>query len=418
MTSQPLPSASSPVVGELTVPGSKSETNRALVLAALADGPSTLRGVLDSRDSRLMIEALRALGVSLEPDGEALRVIPPVRFRGAADIDCGLAGTVMRFVPPIALLADGPSSFIGDPHASERPMAPILDGLRQLGALVSADAIPFRLVPPASLGSEASVDASGSSQFVSGLLLIGALLPSGLTVRHTGERLPSRPHIAMTVEMLRARGVHVEEPDERTWVVAPGTIAARDLTIEPDLTNASVFLAAAAATGGRVTVPGWPSSSLQPGALFLEIAERMGATVERDADKVTVSGPEQLRGIDVDLTTASELTPSIAALAAVADGTTRIRGVAHIRGHETDRLAALVAELRKLGIRAEETDDGLTIEGGTGLTRAEVETYADHRMVHFAALVALKQPGITVTDLQCVSKTMPAFPQDWARLVG
>ncbi|MBB1510219.1 3-phosphoshikimate 1-carboxyvinyltransferase [Tessaracoccus sp. MC1756] len=418
MTSQSLPSASSPVIGELIVPGSKSETNRALVLAALADGPSTLRGVLDSRDSQLMISALRALGVSLEARGDALRVTPPVRFRGAADIDCGLAGTVMRFVPPVALLADGPSSFVGDPHASERPMGPLLDGLRQLGAIISADAVPFRMVPPASLGSEAVIDSSGSSQFVSGLMLIGALLPQGLTIRHTGNTLPSRPHIAMTAQMLRDRGVTVSEPDERTWVVAPGSIQARDTTIEPDLTNASVFLAAAAATGGQVTVPGWPQQSLQPGALFLEVAERMGATVEHRGDKVTVTGPSQLHGIDVDLTTASELTPSIAALGALAQGTTRVRGVAHIRGHETDRLAALVAELRKIGIRAQETDDGLTIEGGTGLNRAEIETYADHRMVHFAALVALKQPGITVTDLQCVSKTMPAFPQDWARLVG
>ena len=418
MTGQALPFTSSPVVGEVTVPGSKSETNRALVLAALADGPSALRGVLDSRDSQLMIDALRALGVSLERDGDALVVTPPVRFRGALDIDCGLAGTVMRFVPPIALLADGPSTFIGDPHASERPMGPILDGLRQLGALVSEDALPFRLVPPAAFGSEASVDASGSSQFVSGLLLIGSLLPDGLMLRHTGATLPSRPHIAMTCEMLRARGVRIDQPDESTWVVAPGPIAALDLLIEPDLTNAAVFLAAAAATGGRVTVSGWPETSLQPGALFLELAARMGATVERDDGSVTLVGPERLHGIDVDLTTASELTPVIAALGALAAGTTTIRGVGHIRGHETDRLAALVAELTKLGVRAEETADGLTVEGGAALQRAEVETYADHRMVHFAAILALAQPGITVTDLECVSKTMPAFPQDWAGLVS
>lgn len=418
MTGQLLPFAASPVVGEVTVPGSKSETNRALVLAALADGPSRLRGVLTSRDSRLMIDALRALGVSLEADADALVVTPPVRFRGALDIDCGLAGTVMRFVPPIAMLADGPSSFIGDPHASQRPMAPLLDGLRQLGALVSGEALPFRLVPPAALGTEAAVDASGSSQFVSGLLLIGALLPEGLTLRHTGATLPSRPHIAMTCQMLRERGVTVTEVDECTWRVEPGTIAACDTTIEPDLTNAAVFLAAAAATGGRVTVPGWPTHSIQPGALFLEFAERMGATVERAGGAVTLTGPQQLQGIDVDLTTASELTPVIAALGALADGTTTIRGVGHIRGHETDRLAALVAELTKLGIAAEETDDGLTLTGGTPLQRVELDTYADHRMVHFAALVALRQPGISVTDLECVSKTMPTFPQDWAGLIA
>lgn len=412
-----LPAAESPVVGDVVVPGSKSETNRALVLAALADGPSTLRGVLDSRDSLLMIDALRRLGVAIEGGGGMFVITPPVRFRGSLDIDCGLAGTVMRFVPPVALLADGPSSFIGDPHASERPMGPILEGLRQLGALVSQDALPFRIVPPAALGSEAAVDASGSSQFVSGLLLIGALLPEGLTLRHTGATLPSRPHIDMTVAMLRSRGVRVAEPDERTWVVSPGSIAAQDCHIEPDLTNAAVFLSAAAATGGRVTVPGWPADSLQPGAVFLEVAQRMGATVERHDGGLTLTGPRQLQSIDVDLTTASELTPSVAALAALAEGTSTIRGVGHIRGHETDRLAALVTELGRLGISAQETQDGLTIDGGTALRPALLETYADHRMVHFAAIMALRQPGVTVTDLECVSKTMPDFPQDWAELV-
>ncbi len=414
----PLPSARGPVAGEVVVPGSKSETNRALVLAALADGPSTLRGALDSRDSALMIAALEALGVGIRAEGAALRVTPPRRFRGAPGIGCGLAGTVMRFVPPVAALADGPSSFLGDPHASERPMGPLLDGLRQLGVAVDAEALPFALTPPDRLGDEAAIDASTSSQFVSGLLLIGPLLPRGLRLTHTGKRLPSLPHIQMTVEMLRARGVVVDQPDERTWVVAPGPIAALDATIEPDLTNAAVFLAAAAVAGGRVTVPGWPANSIQPGALFLDVAERMGAVVERGADSVTLSGTGALRAVDVDLTAASELTPVVAALGALADGTTVIRGVAHIRGHETDRLAALVAELGQAGVPARETDDGLVIEGGSPIRPAEFRTYADHRLVHFAALLALHAPGAAVDDLLCVSKTMPLFPEDWARLVG
>jgi len=414
----PLPPSPSPVEGEVVVPGSKSETNRALVLAALADGPSTLRGALESRDSSLMVAALEALGVEIRQDGEALRVTPPSRFRGAAGIDCGLAGTVMRFVPPIAALAGGASSFVGDPHASERPMGPLLEGLRQLGVVVESAALPFTLTPPDLLGDEAAIDASASSQFVSGLLLIGSRLPRGLRLSHTGERLPSLPHIQMTVEMLRTRGVVVDQPDERTWVVAPGAIAALDVTIEPDLTNASVFLAAAAATGGRVTVPGWPARSIQPGALFLDVAERMGAVVERGPGSVTVSGTGPLRGVDVDLTTASELTPVVAALGALAEGTTVVRGVAHIRGHETDRLAALVAELTRAGIAAHETDDGIVIEGGSPVRPAVLRTYADHRLVHFAALLALRAPGTAVDDLQCVSKTMPRFPEDWARLVG
>ncbi|AQP46062.1 3-phosphoshikimate 1-carboxyvinyltransferase [Tessaracoccus flavus] len=412
-----LPHAASPVVGEVVVPGSKSETNRALVLAALADAPSRLTGALQSRDSDLMIGALRKLGILVEPSAGTLLVTPPGQFRGAQDIDCGLAGTVMRFVPPVAALADGPSSFVGDPHASERPMAPLLDGLRQLGCRVTGDSLPFTVEPAGRTGRETSIDASGSSQFVSGLLLIGALLPHGLQVRHTGATLPSRPHIDMTVHMLRARGVRIDEPDERTWVVHPGPITALDHVIEPDLTNASVFLAAAALTEGDVSVSGWPEASLQPGALFLDVAERMGADVARDVGSVRLRGRGPLRGIDVDLTAASELTPVVAALAALAEGTTRIRGVGHIRGHETDRLAALVRELARLGAVAEETADGIVIEGGHPLRPTTVETYADHRMVHFAALVGLVTPGTHVTDLQCVSKTMPDFERDWRGLV-
>lgn len=413
----PLPRALTPVEGEVRVPGSKSETNRALVLAALADGPSTLTGALESRDSALMVGALRALGVRVEDRGETLVVSPPQRFKGAALIDCGLAGTVMRFVPPLALLADGPSSFVGDPHASQRPMGPLLDGLRQLGAVISGDALPFTLTPPAEPRSTANIDASASSQFISGLLLVGARLPRGLTLRHTGDRLPSRPHIEMTASMLRDVGVQVVEQDDRTWQVFPSRIAARSHTIEPDLTNAAVFLAAAAVTGGRVTVPGWPRRSLQPGAVFLDVVTAMGATVERSVGTATVTGTGRLTGIDVDLTTASELTPVVAALGALAEGTTTIRGVAHIRGHETDRLAALVNELRRLGAEAEETDDGLRIVGGGELRPAVLHTYADHRMVHFAALLALRVRGIEVTDIECVSKTMPHFARDWNGLV-
>lgn len=406
------------MVGTLIVPGSKSETNRALVLAALADGPSRLSGALESRDSDLMVGALRALGVSIEADGTALRVAPPVRFSGAPDIDCGLAGTVMRFVPPVAMLADGPSGFSGDPHASERPMGPLLDGLRQLGAIVTGEALPLRISPPAGYGHAVSIDSSGSSQFISGLLLIGARLPQGLTVRHTGAGLPSRPHIDMTTHMLRERGVVIDEPDANTWHVAPGPIAAADATIEPDLTNAAVFLAAGAVTRGSVTVPGWPSSSLQPGALFLDVIERMGATVERGEASVTVRADGPLHGIDVDLSAASELTPVVAALAALAEGPSTIRGVAHIRGHETDRLAALAAELGLVGAPVQETADGLSIVGGSQLHPALLHAYADHRMVHAAAILALAVPGITIDDPGAVSKTMPRFHEDWARLIG
>lgn len=413
----PLPHAAGPITGEVLVPGSKSETNRALVLAALAEGPSVVRGALTSRDSALMIGALRALGVGIETDGDALRVTPPRRFSGAASIDCGLAGTVMRFVPPLTLLADDSCSFTGDPHASQRPMAALLDALRRLGARVDGDALPFTVHPASPPAPATTVDASASSQFVSGLLLVAPRLPQGLRLSHVGERLPSRPHIAMTVEMLRSRGVLVDEPDDRTWVVSPGPIAPSDTPIEPDLTNASVFLAAALVAGGSVTVPGWPRHSLQPGALFLDVAKRMGGEISRSGDRVTVSGDGRLKGIDIDLTEASELTPVVAALGAIATGVTTIGGVGHIRGHETDRLAALTAELQAVGVDAAQSPDGLRIVGGAHLKPTVLRAYADHRMVHAAALLALRGPGFNIDDMGCVSKTMPHFARDWTELV-
>ncbi|MDO5736747.1 MAG: 3-phosphoshikimate 1-carboxyvinyltransferase [Propionibacteriaceae bacterium] len=419
--SHALPWSRGPVTSEVRVPGSKSETNRAFVIAALSDGTSTVRGALESRDSDLMVAALQAMNVTVDGDpADAVRITPPRHFRGVPDgIDCGLAGTVMRFVPPIAMLADGPTTFFGDPHASNRPMAGLLDAMRQLGADVDSDRLPFTVVPATEMGHVVSVDSSATSQYISGLLLVGARLPHGLRIQQVGESVPSRPHIAMTVHMLREHGVHVDEVDDNTWVVHPSPISARDMTVEPDLTNASVFLAAAAVTGGSVTVHDWPEENQQAGGLFLGIARRFGARVERDGNTVTLHGPETMQGIDVDLHASSELTPVVASLAALASGTTRIRGVGHIRGHETDRLAALVTEFGKLGITASETDDGLVVEGARpeDLVATEFETYADHRMVHAAAILALRVPGLSVTDFACVAKTMPHFDADWRAAV-
>lgn len=413
------------MVGETTVPGSKSETNRALVLAALADGPATIEGALRSRDCDLMIAALRALGVIVEEVApEQLRVTPPRRFRAApSGIDCGLAGTVMRFVPPVAALAEGSTSFHGDPQAMKRPMAGLLDGLRQLGVRVEGESLPFSITASprgtaAHDATEVVIDSSASSQFLSGLLLIGARLPGGLRLRHRGTSVPSLPHIEMTVQMLRERGVVVASTDEFAWRVAEGPIRALGQRIEPDLTNAAAFLAAAAVTGGRVTIPGWPRESIQPGALFLRVAQAMGCQVDHDRDAVHLSGPPRLQATEVDLHAASELTPVVAALAATATGTTRITGVAHIRGHETDRLRALATELTKLGVEVVELPDGLRITGGTDAAGpVELGTHADHRMAHFAAIIALNRPGITVDDIACVSKTMPDFLTRWTTLV-
>lgn len=409
-----------PLEAVCVIPGSKSLSNRALVLAALSSGPSRLSGVLRARDTELMIGALRALGVGIEISGDEVVVTPPEQFIAGGVIDCGLAGTVMRFVPPIAALANGTTGFIGDPHASQRPMAPILSGLRQLGADCSADALPFELSSTGLIGRRVEIDASGSSQFISALLLSAARFPQGIELVHTGDSVPSQPHIDMTVEMLRDRGVQVTQPTPTSWSVAPGPITAADHTIEPDLTNAAAFLIAGALTRGRVSVPGWPTVTTQPGVMIREVLEAMGARTELVDGVLTATADTRLHGVDLDLHAASELTPVVAAAAALASGTTTIRGVAHIRGHETDRLAAIRQELTSLGVPVVETDDGLVITGQDPAdlrpTRV-LRAYADHRMAHLAAVLGLLVEGIRLDDISCVSKTMPDFADRWAAMI-
>lgn len=400
----------------IAVPGSKSTTNRALVLAALADGPGLIAGGLDARDTQLMRHALRALGVHIDDASATWHVTPPTALVGGGHIDCGLAGTVMRFVPALAGLAAGSTRFTGDAAASRRPVAPLLDALAQLGAGVDGVAVPFTVTGPMR-GGRATVDASASSQFVSALLLAGARLPEGLVLRHVGSSLPSLPHVAMTVAMLAERGVRVDQPDAVTWVVRPGHLAARAEVIEPDLTNAAVFLAAAATAGGRVVVPGWPAATTQAGDAIRGILTGLGADVRQEAGCVSVTGSGRLRGADIDLHAASELTPVVAALACFADQPSRLRGIAHIRGHETDRLAALVAAITGLGGRAEETADGLFIVP-TPLHGGLWPCFADHRMAHAGALVGLRVPDVVLDDVGCTRKTLPDFPGLWAALLG
>jgi 3-phosphoshikimate 1-carboxyvinyltransferase len=411
------PTATGPVTGTVAVPGSKSVTNRALLLAALSGGAATVSGAPATRDTALMVGALRALGVPVQVDGERVAFGPHDGLRGGT-VDCGLAGTVMRFVPPAAALADGPVAFDGDPQARARPMATVLDALRALGARVVGDALPFVVHGTGALpGGEVLIDASASSQFVSGLLLSGARYDRGVAVRHDGRPVPSLPHIDMTVAMLRAAGVTVDDASPNAWRVEPGPVAARDWAVEPDLSNASVFLAAAALTGGRVTVSGWPAGSTQPGAEILGVLAEAGATIVPGAAGMTVQGPDRLAGVDVDLHDASELTPTVAALAALATSPSRIRGVAHIRGHETDRIAALAAELTALGGDVTETDDGLRIRPAP-LRGGPWHAYADHRMATAGALVGLVVPGVEIDDVGCTGKTIPDFPGRWADLVG
>jgi len=418
------PVAGGPLSASLALPGSKSLTNRELVLSALADAPSTLRAPLHSRDTALMIEALRSLGTGIEelpgdnPFGPDL-LITPAELTGSVSIDCGLAGTVMRFIPPVAALALGPVTFDGDEAARGRPMRATIDSLRALGVDVTDDgrgALPFSLYGTGEVaGGRVEIDASASSQFVSALLLAGSRFRDGLELVHTGSALPSLAHIEMTVEVLAARGVTVDSPRPGVWIVPPGPIAGREVAIEPDLSNAGPFLAAALVAGGSVTVTGWPERTSQVGDEFASILQRMGGTVERTATGLRVTGTGVVHGIE--LADASELAPTVAAIAAFGDRETVLTGIAHLRGHETDRLAALATELNALGGDVTETDDGLVIRPAPlhgGLWHA----YADHRIATAGAVVGLAVPGVEVDDIASTGKTLPQFPQLWAALLG
>ncbi len=415
----PAPTATGPLDAVVHLPGSKSLTNRYLVLAALAEEASRVRGPLRSRDTLLMARGLAALGTGVA-DVDADWVITPGPLSGGATVDCGLAGTVLRFLPPVAALADGAVGFDGDPPARRRPMQPVLQALRSLGVVVDdagRGALPFTVHGRGSVrGGPVTLDASASSQFVSALLLAGARFEQGVTVRHDGPPVPSEPHLAMTVEALRDAGVVVDDSRADTWRVEPSSLRALDVHVEPDLSNAGPFLAAALVAGGRVTVPGWPQHTTQPGDLLRDILEAMGGEVVLGRDGLSVTGSATVVGIDVDLHDASELTPLVAALAVLADSPSRITGVAHIRGHETDRLAALEAELQALGATVTVTSDGLDIRPSR-LRGGRFRTYHDHRLATAAALVGLRVPGVVVEDVGTTAKTLPGFPALWSGLL-
>jgi len=424
------PTASSPVDATVALPGSKSLTNRYLVLAALAEGPSVLRAPLRSRDTLLMASALRALGARVEdtpggsPEDIGAWTVTPGPLVGGGLVDCGLAGTVMRFLPPVAALAQGSTTFDGDLRARERPMEPVLAAVRSLGADLDDSAggspgrMPFTVTGRGHLrGGEVTVDASASSQFVSALLLAGARFDEGLVLRHAGGALPSAPHVTMTVEVLRDAGVVLDDAEPDTWRVAPGPISPLDVSVEPDLSNAAPFLAAAAVTGGRVTVPGWPERTTQAGDGLRDLLDQMGADVDLTREGLTVRGTGDLYGVDADLHDVGELTPVVAALAALADGPSQLRGIAHLRGHETDRLHALATELNALGGDVTETEDGLHIRPRP-LHGGVFATYADHRLATAAAVIGLRVPGIGVEDVGTTAKTLPDFPGLWLGMLG
>ncbi|WP_327353541.1 3-phosphoshikimate 1-carboxyvinyltransferase [Streptomyces sp. NBC_01304] len=428
----PAPTASGTVDATVHVPGSKSVTNRALVLAALAAEPGWLRRPLRSRDTLLMAAALRSLGVGIEegvgPDGtgEAWRVIPS-GLHGPATVDVGNAGTVMRFLPPVATLADGPVRFDGDPRSYERPLHGVIDALRALGARIddtshgAPGSLPMTVHGAGALdGGVVEIDASSSSQFVSALLLSGPRFNQGVEVRHTGSNLPSMAHIRMTVDMLRTAGAQVDEPETggepNVWRVTPGALLGSDLTIEPDLSNAQPFLAAALVAGGTVTIPDWPLRTTQPGDKLRDIFTEMGGSCELTDQGLKFTGSGTIHGIDVDLGEVGELTPNIAAVAALADSPSTLRGVAHLRLHETDRLAALTKEINELGGDVTETADGLHIRPRR-LHGGIFHTYDDHRMATSGAILGLAVEGVEVENVATTAKTLPDFPDMWTGML-
>ncbi len=419
------PVASGPLSARLALPGSKSLTNRELVLSALADGPSLLRAPLISRDTMLMVEALRSLGVVIEevPNDSEFGpdwLITPGPLEGGTSIDCGLAGTVMRFLPPLAALALGPVAFDGDASARRRPMRTTIESLRALGVDVSDDGrgtLPFSLYGTGAVaGGEVEIDASASSQFVSGLLLAAPRFTNGLRLRHTGQRLPSLPHIQMTITCLEQRGVVVESPEPGLWIVPSAEIAALEIDIEPDLSNAAPFLSAALVAGGSVTITGWPQTTTQVGADLEHLLPRFGATVSRVDGALTVTGGETIAGVDLDLSTGGELAPALVALAALATGPSTIIGIGHLRGHETDRLAALTAEINALGGSVTELDDGLSIVPAP-LHAGAWRSYEDHRMATAGAILGLRVGGIEIDDIATTAKTLPQFPKLWSAML-
>jgi 3-phosphoshikimate 1-carboxyvinyltransferase len=375
------------------------------------------------------MDALGQLGVgcrdSLDAGSDTL-LVTPADFVGGVTIDCGLAGTVMRFVPPLAALANGPVTFDGDDGARRRPMATTIDSLRKLGVEVDdagRGTLPFTVRGTGQVaGGEISIDASQSSQFVSGLLLAGARFTNGLTLRHTGEHLPSMPHIEMTVACLRARGVTVTEPERGVWRVEPSPISAIDIEIEPDLSNTAPFLAAALIAGGTVTIPQWPTRTTQVGNDLGGYFEEFGGTVTRDERGLTVDGGpgilggQPIHGVNLDLSTGGELAPSLIALATLADSPSTFTGIAHLRGHETDRLAALVTEINRLGGNATELPDGIHLEPAP-LHGGEWQSYHDHRMATAGAIIGLAVDGVDVDNIGTTAKTLPDFPAMWTAML-
>lgn len=426
----PAPMAAGPVQATISLTGSKSMSNRALILAALSDSPTRIRSLLNARDTQLMITGLQALGVEIDTesrdtaDNIHLKVTPHY-LKGPAEIHVGLAGTVMRFLPPVAALAQGDIYFDGDAAARKRPMATLLEALKDLGVNVKDQGrLPFVIRGTGHvLGGDVVLDASKSSQFVSALLLSAARCESGATIRHVpadlsrSTALPSLPHIQMSIAMLAQHGVAVHQSDDSVWRVDPQEIHSTDVEIEGDLSNATPFFAAAMATGGSISCPDWPEFSMQPVQEVLGVFGDLGGSVTRDGTTCMVTGPSEIQGINVNLSPIGEITPTIVALCALAQSPSVLTGIGHLRGHETDRLAALATEINALGGNVVEGPDQLSIYPAT-LTAGVFHTYDDHRMATAGAIIGLRVKGVMIENIDTTSKTLPDFPRRWLEMLG
>lgn len=412
--------ASKPISGAINIPGSKSVTNRALVLSALASSPSTLRRGLRSRDTDLMIKALSSLGIKIEIE-EDLWKITPAPLMGPAGIDVGNAGTVMRFLPPLASLAKGLISFDGDLRSHQRPLAPVIKALESLGVSIEHQgrySLPLVINGAGYItGGEVEIDASASSQFLSSLLLVAPLMKQGLRIKNIGKSLPSKPHIEMTIAMLAQYGAVVDTSIDNQWSVEPTTLSGVDLVIEPDLSNAAVFMAAPILCGGEVIIKDWPKKTTQPGDQLRQIFSEMGGEIDFVDQGLRVRSTGHIRGIDIDLGDVGELTPVIAALASLADSPSYLRGIGHLRLHETDRLSALKNELTALGAQVLEEESALRINPKP-MKAGVFHTYEDHRLATAGALIGLAVQGVEVENIETTRKTITDFPALWSQLLN
>jgi 3-phosphoshikimate 1-carboxyvinyltransferase len=414
-----------PVDAVVSLPGSKSYTNRALLVAALADGDSEIRRALFSDDTTYMIEALRALGIPVEalPEREMIRIrggggVVPVQ---TADLFVGNAGTAARFLTAYVALGHGRYRIDGVPRMRERPIGPLLNALRQLGVDATSErgnGCPPIVVQSGGLaGGAAEISGDVSSQFISALMMVGPCTEKGLDLTIRGD-LVSKPYVDLTLSVMSAFGVTARNEDyHRIHVRGRQKYRARAYQVEPDASAASYFLAAAAVTGGRVRIDGLGRSSAQGDLRLVQILERMGCHVDWGDDYVELRGPSQLRGVDADMADVSDVAQTLAAIAPFASDTVRVRGIAHIRRKETDRITAVTNELRRLGANVVEHEDGWEILPSI-LKPAVVETYDDHRMAMSFAVTGLRVAGLHIANPRCVAKTFPDFFERFALFSG